>query len=80
MNPTHITAKVKDILSEHLRLDESEIFPASSLQEDLGADSLDLVEIIMTLEEEFDLYIPDRDAERLVTVQDVVSYIIDNAA
>ena len=76
----NITAKVRNILSEQLSLDESDISPESRLDEDLGADSLDLTEIVMVIEEEFDLDIPDADAEKLVTVQDVVSYITEATA
>lgn len=79
MNPTHITTKVKDIISEQLGIDEADLFPESKLQEELGVDSLDLVEIVMSLEEEFDLDISDKDAEKLITFQDVVNYVIENA-
>ncbi|WP_125153765.1 acyl carrier protein [Clostridium rectalis] len=67
--------KVKDIISEQLGLDPEEISMESSFIDDLGADSLDIVELIMALETEFDLEIPDEDAEKISTVGDVVEYI-----
>ena len=67
--------KVKDIIIEQLGVDESEVKPEASFIDDLGADSLDIVELIMALEEEFDLEIPDKDAEKIVTVGDAVEYI-----
>jgi acyl carrier protein len=67
--------KVKDIIVEQLGVDESEVKPEASFIDDLGADSLDIVELIMALEEEFDLEIPDKDAEKIVTVNDAVEYI-----
>lgn len=76
----NITTKVKDILSEQLGFDKSDITPESRLDEDLGADSLNHVEIVRAIEEEFDLDISGDDAEKLVTVQDVVSYITEATA
>jgi len=67
--------KAKDIIVEQLGVDESEVKPEASFIDDLGADSLDIVELIMALEEEFDLEIPDKDAEKIVTVGDAVEYI-----
>jgi len=67
--------KVKDIIVEQLGVDESEVTMEASFIDDLGADSLDIVELIMALEEEFDLEIPDKDAEKIVTVGDAVEYI-----
>ncbi len=67
--------KVKDIIIEQLGVDESEVKPEASFIDDLGADSLDIVELIMALEEEFELEIPDKDAEKIVTVGDAVEYI-----
>ncbi|NLW02516.1 MAG: acyl carrier protein [Clostridiaceae bacterium] len=67
--------KVKDIIIEQLGVDESEVKPEASFINDLGADSLDIVELIMALEEEFELEIPDKDAEKIVTVGDAVEYI-----
>ena len=63
-----------------LDIDESTITPESKFADDLGADSLDIVELIMALEEAFDIEIPDADAEKVVTVGDVVDYIKDHIA
>lgn len=70
-----ILKKVKNIVSEQLGIDAEEITMESSFMDDLGADSLDIVELIMALETEFDLEIPDEDAEKISTVGDVVEYI-----
>ena len=78
MSSEEIFANVKDIIIEQLRVPESTITTEASFIDDLGADSLDIVELIMALEEEFDLEIPDSDAEKVVTVGDVVEYIKDN--
>ena len=78
MNPDEIFDKVKEIIIEQLGVTESSITNDASFIDDLGADSLDIVELIMALEEEFDLEIPDSDAEKVVTVGDVVEYIKDN--
>ncbi|MFZ5634906.1 MAG: acyl carrier protein [Bacillota bacterium] len=67
--------KVKAIISEQLGIDESDITMESSFIEDLGADSLDIVELVMALEEEFDIVIPDEDAEKIRTVGEAVNYI-----
>ena len=67
--------KVKKLIAEKLSVDVSEVVPEASFADDLGADSLDLVELIMTMEEEFDIDIRDEDAENLVTVQDAINYI-----
>ncbi|UCD08074.1 MAG: acyl carrier protein [Dehalococcoidales bacterium] len=74
--------RVKQIIVEQLGVDEEEVAPAANFVDDLGADSLDLVELIMSLEEEFTdsskiVEIPDEDAERIVSVQDAVDYIKD---
>jgi acyl carrier protein len=74
-----IFAKVKEIVVEQLGVDEEEVTEQASFVDDLGADSLDIVELVMALEEEFDLEIPDEDAEKIVTVGDAVSYIKENA-
>jgi len=73
-----VFAKVKEIIVEQLGIDEEEISIESSFVDDLGADSLDIVELIMALEEEFSLEIPDEDAEKLVTVNDAVKYVKEN--
>ena len=70
--------KLKEIIAEVLNVDVNEITKDTTFVDDLGADSLDIVELIMALEEEFDLEIPDADAEKVVTVNDVVEYIKDN--
>jgi len=67
--------RIKKIIVEQLGVDESEVVPTASFVEDLNADSLDLVELIMSLEEEFGLEISDEDAEKIVTVQDAIDYI-----
>ncbi|MDD4493043.1 MAG: acyl carrier protein [Eubacteriales bacterium] len=71
--------KVKKIIVEQLGVDEDDITMESSFIDDLGADSLDIVELIMALEEEFDLEIPDNEAEKIATVGDAVEYIKNNA-
>ena len=78
MNSEEIFDKVKEIIIEQLGVTESAITTDASFIDDLGADSLDIVELIMALEEEFDLEIPDSDAEKVVTVGDVVEYIKEN--
>lgn len=70
-----IEDKVKKIIVEKLSVDLEEVVPEASFVDDLGADSLDLVELIMSMEEEFDIEIPDEEAEKLVTVQDALDYI-----
>jgi acyl carrier protein len=67
--------KVKKIIAEKLGVDLSEVVPEASFVDDLGADSLDLVELIMSMEEEFDTDISDEDAEKIQTVQDAIDYI-----
>ncbi len=71
--------KVKEIIVEQLGVDEEEVTLQASFVDDLGADSLDIVELVMALEEEFDLEIPDEDAEKIATVGDAVNYIKENA-
>ena len=78
MNQDEIFDKVKEIIIEQLGVTESAVTTEASFIDDLGADSLDIVELIMALEEEFDLEIPDGDAEKVVTVGDVVEYIKEN--
>lgn len=67
--------KLKKIIAEQLEVEESEITLESSFQDDLDADSLDVVELIMAIEDEFDLEIPDEEAEKISKVKDAVSYI-----
>ena len=71
----NIEEKVKSIIVEQLGVDEDEVTPTASFVDDLGADSLDQVELVMALEEEFKLEISDEDAEKIKTVQDAVTYI-----
>jgi len=70
-----IQDKVKKIIADKLSVDLEELVPEASFVDDLGADSLDLVELIMSMEEEFDIEISDEEAEKLVTVKDVFEYI-----
>ncbi|MDQ0253755.1 acyl carrier protein [Evansella vedderi] len=67
--------RIAKIVSERLGVDESEVKPEATFKDDLGADSLDVVELVMELEDEFDLEISDEDAEKIATVGDVVEYI-----
>ncbi|MBI5167232.1 MAG: acyl carrier protein [candidate division NC10 bacterium] len=70
-----IEDKVKRIIVDQLGVDEAEVTPEASFIEDLGADSLDTVELVMALEEEFNIEIPDEHAEKIVTVKDAIEYI-----
>ncbi len=70
---------VKEVVVEQLDCDPSEVKEDSKFIEDLGADSLDVVELVMALEEKFDIEIPDEDAEGILTVADAIKYIEDNA-
>jgi len=70
-----IQEKVKAIICEQLDVDAETVVPEASFVDDLGADSLDQVELIMAMEEEFDVSIPDEDAEKIVTVKDAIEYI-----
>ncbi|MBS3758671.1 MAG: acyl carrier protein [Desulfobacterales bacterium] len=72
-----IEDKVKKLIAEKLDVDISEVVSEASLIDDLGADSLAIVELIMTMEEEFDIEVPDEDAEQLATVKDAINYIIE---
>ncbi len=78
MNSDEIFDKVKETIVEQLGVQESAVTLEASFIDDLGADSLDIVELIMGLEEAFDMEIPDADAEKIVTVNDVVEYIKNN--
>lgn len=80
MSQEEIFAKVQKIVSEQLGVDASEVKPEASFANDLGADSLDTVELVMALEEEFDIEIPDEAAEEIATVQNAVDYISAKAA
>ena len=72
-----IAERVKQIVAEQLGVDEDQITPEASFMDDLGADSLDTVELVMALEEEFDIEISDEDAEKIQTVQDAVDAIVE---
>jgi acyl carrier protein len=67
--------RVREIICEHLGVGEEEVTPEASFIEDLGADSLDIVELVMAMEEEFEVEIPDEEAENIKTVQDAVNYV-----
>ena len=79
MSSEEVFDKIKEIIVEQLGVAENSVTEEASFIDDLGADSLDIVELIMALEEEFDMEIPDADAEKIVTVNDVVEYIKENA-
>ena len=79
MSTEEVFERVKKIIMEQLGTVESSVTMDASFLDDLGADSLDIVELVMALEEEFDIEIPDSDAEKVVTVGDVVDYLKDNA-
>lgn len=70
--------RVKEIIVDQLEVDEEAVTPEASFVDDLGADSLDIVELVMALEEEFGIEIPDEDAEKITTVGDAVEYIKAN--
>lgn len=78
MSSEEIFEKVKAIIIDQLGVIDTNVTKEASFIDDLGADSLDIVELIMALEEEFDMEIPDADAEKIVVVDDVVEYIKDN--
>jgi acyl carrier protein len=75
MATSQIESKVKSIIADQLGVGEDEIKPESSFIEDLGADSLDIVELVMAMEEEFEVEIPDEEAENIKTVGDAINYI-----
>jgi acyl carrier protein len=75
MPSPEMVERLKKIVAEQLGVDESKITPTARFTDDLNADSLDLVEMIMSLEEEFGVEIPDEDAEKIVAVQDAIDYI-----
>ncbi|APG26710.1 acyl carrier protein [Syntrophotalea acetylenivorans] len=74
-----IEEKVKQIVAEQLGVEEDQVTAEAAFMDDLGADSLDTVELVMALEEEFDIEISDEDAEKIATVGDAISYIADNS-
>ena len=78
MSQEEIFEKVRGIVAEQLSVDAAEVKPESNFQNDLGADSLDTVELVMALEEHFDIEIPDEDAEKIQTVQDAIDYVSEH--
>ncbi len=78
MSKMGLKEKVKSIIVENLGVSEDEVTPGASFIDDLGADSLDTVELVMALEEEFSIEIPDDDAEKITTVNDAVRYITEH--
>ena len=80
MSSEEVFEKVKETIIEQIGVTDTAVTMEASFIDDLGADSLDIVELIMALEEEFDMEIPDADAEKIVTVGDVVEYIKDHVA
>ena len=79
MNAAEIEEKVKEIVVDKLGVDAEQVATDASFVDDLGADSLDTVELVMALEEEFDIEISDEDAEKIQTVQDAIDYIGESA-
>lgn len=75
MSADEVVQKVQDIIAESLGVKRSEVVASASFIDDLNADSLDIVELVMTIEKEFDIEIPDDEAERIRTVQDAIDYI-----
>jgi acyl carrier protein len=75
-----ILNKIQEITADRLGVDESDVTPDASFREDLEADSLDLVELIMELEEQFGMEIPDEEAEKITTVEEAVDYVVENQA
>lgn len=75
-----VADKMIDIIVEQLSVDKEKVVPKASFIDDLGADSLDQVELIMAMEEEFDVEIPDEDAEKIKTVQDAITYVEQHQA
>jgi acyl carrier protein len=75
-----VEEKVKSIIADQLGVESDEVTPGASFTDDLGADSLDIVELVMAFEEEFDIEIPDEDAEKIVKVQDAVDYIAKHSS
>ncbi len=77
MTRQEIVEKVKDLIQDNLSVDREQIVPGASFIDDLGADSLDIVELVIAIETEFDIEIPDDDAEKISTVNDAIHYITD---
>lgn len=79
MTAEQVEQKVKQIIVEQLGVDEAQVDKTASFVDDLGADSLDIVELVMAFEEEFKLEVPDEDAEKMKTVGDAIQYIADHS-
>jgi acyl carrier protein len=79
MASTELETRLKKIIAEQLGVDEAQVVPSASFSDNLNADSLDLVELIMSLEEEFSVEIPDEEAEKILTVGDALSYLSAHA-
>jgi acyl carrier protein len=73
-----ILSKIQEITADRLGVDETDVTPDASFREDLEADSLDLVELIMELEEQFGMEIPDEEAEKITTVEEAVDYVVEH--
>ncbi len=78
-NRDEVTEKVKQIVVEHLSVEADQVTESAGFIEDLGADSLDTVELVMAFEEAFDCEIPDDAAEKITTVKDAIDYLVDNS-
>ncbi len=78
MSIENIETKVKEIVAEQLNVDINDLEPSKSFINDLGADSLDIVELVMAMEEEFDVEIPDEDAEKIQTLGDATKYVAEH--
>ena len=76
MKKEEVMARLKEIITDRLDVEEDQIVPEATFVEDLGADSLDIVELIMGIEEEFDIEIPDEDAEKLTSVGEAMNYTL----
>jgi acyl carrier protein len=75
-----LESRIRGVVARHLGVEPSEVIPDASLQEDLGADSLELVELLMALEDEFDIEVPEEVAETITTIADVERYIIEHVS
>lgn len=80
MSADEVVQKVHDLIAESLGVKRNEVVSSASFIDDLNADSLDIVELVMTIEKEFDIEIPDDEAERIRTVQDAVDYIVSHVS
>ncbi len=76
MTAEEVAKKIRALITEQLGIEEEEVVPEAKFIDDLGADSLDTVELIMAFEETFDIEIPDEDAEKITTVQEAVDYVV----